>query len=292
MKELVIISGKGGTGKTSIAASFAHLAGNLVTADCDVDAANLHLVMSPVVRRATGFSGGKTAVLDQGMCSGCGKCLELCRYDAVSEEDGIYKIDKTACEGCGVCAYFCPVKAIDMVDDENGEWYVSDTAYGPMVHARLNAGGENSGKLVTLVRGQARRIAKDGDFKVILVDGSPGIGCPVIASITGADAILAVTEPSMSGLHDLKRVVGLAGHFGIRVLVAVNKFDINPDMTDKVLEFVKNEQLEMAGRVHYDIDVTLAQVEGKSVVEFSDGRAASDIRELWRNTAESLELEV
>ena len=292
MKELVIISGKGGTGKTSIAASFAHLAGNLVTADCDVDAANLHLVMSPVVRRATGFSGGKVADLDQDRCSGCGKCLELCRYDAVFEEDGTYKIDKTACEGCGVCAYFCPVKAIDMVDDENGEWYISDTGYGPMVHARLNAGGENSGKLVTLVRSQARHIAKDGDFNVILVDGSPGIGCPVIASITGADAVLAVTEPSMSGLHDLKRVVSLARHFGIRVLVAVNKFDINHDITDKVLDFIKSEELEMAGRVHYDTDVTLAQVAGKSVVEFSDGPAASDIRELWKYTADSLKLEV
>ncbi len=292
MKELVIVSGKGGTGKTSIAASFAHLAGRVVTADCDVDAANLHLVMSPVVRETTGFSGGKVAELDQDPCTGCGKCLELCRYDAVIEENGTYKIDKTACEGCGVCAYFCPVKAIEMIDDENGEWYISDTAYGPMVHARLNAGGENSGKLVTLVRNQARRTAKAKKIETILVDGSPGIGCPVIASITGADAVLAVTEPSMAGLHDLKRVVSLGKHFGIRVLVAVNKYDINMDITDKVLDFIKNEELEMAGRVHYDIDVTLAQIAGKSVVEFSDGQAASDIRELWRYVADLLELEV
>ena len=250
------------------------------------------LVMSPEVRETTGFSGGKSAELDQDRCTGCGKCLELCRYDAVIEENGIYKIDKTACEGCGVCAYFCPAKAIEMVDEENGEWYISDTAYGPMVHARLNAGGENSGKLVTLVRSQARRIAKESKLETILVDGSPGIGCPVIASITGADAVLAVTEPSMSGLHDLKRVVGLGRHFGIRVLVAVNKYDINEDITDEILRFVKDEELEIAGRVHYDIDVTLAQIAGKSVVEFSDGPASSDINELWRYVADLLKLEV
>ncbi|MBN2070455.1 MAG: ATP-binding protein [Candidatus Krumholzibacteriota bacterium] len=291
MKELVIISGKGGTGKTSVAASFAGLAGRVVIADCDVDAANMHLVMAPVTRETTRFSGGKIALISPEICAGCGKCLDLCRYDAITEENGSYAIDKIACEGCGVCAYFCPAKAIEMVDDENGEWYISDTPYGPMVHARLGAGGENSGKLVTLVRNQARQIAKKNKTETILVDGSPGIGCPVIASITGADAVLVVTEPSMSGLHDLKRVVSIGRHFGARVLVAINKYDINLDMTDEILGFIKDEELELAGRVHYDIDVTLAQIAGKSVVEFSDGQAASDIREMWTNIALALELE-
>ncbi len=291
-KELVIISGKGGTGKTSVAASFASLAGDLVTADCDVDAANLHLVMSPAVRETRRFSGGKVAELNGQICVPCGSCREVCRFDAVLKEGEAYRIDETSCEGCGVCARFCPADAIEMVDDDNGEWYVSETSFGPMLHARLNAGGENSGKLVTLVRKQARDIAREDGLRLILVDGSPGIGCPVIASITGADAVLAVTEPSMSGLHDLKRVVGLARHFGARVLVAVNRFDINPDITDMVLEYVNSERLEMAGKIHYDTDVTLAQVAGKSVVDFSDGQAASDIRELWSYTVESLKLEV
>ncbi len=292
MNELVVISGKGGTGKTSIVAAFAHLAGRVVTADCDVDAANLHLVMNPVVRETTSFTGGKIAVIAQEKCNSCGKCLELCRFDSVSENEGVYFIDKIACEGCGVCAYFCPVEAIDMVDDENGEWYISDTVYGPMVHARLNAGGENSGKLVTLVRNRARRVAKEQEIETLIVDGSPGIGCPVIASITGADAVLAVTEPSMSGLHDLKRVVGLGKHFGTRVLIAVNKYDTNEEITEAIFNFARSEKLEITGTVHYDTDVTLAQIAGQSVTRFSDGPAAADIRKLWKNVARTLKLEV
>ncbi len=289
MKELVVISGKGGTGKTSVVASFAALAERPVLADCDVDAADLHLVLSPTVKHEEEFSGGKQARILPEKCTGCGTCLELCRFDAIRESPaGDYQVDPVACEGCGVCAWFCPEKAIEFGSVVNGRWFVSDTRFGPMVHARLGVAEENSGKLVTLVRNQARKIAEEGDYPYLIGDGAPGIGCPVIASIAGADLVLIVTEPTVAGVHDLERVADLTKHFGIRTAVCVNKFDLNPEVTEEIMGRASSRGLEPAGRIRYDRAVTAAQVERKSVVEHTDGPVAGDIRDVWKNMARAL----
>ena len=236
MKEIVIISGKGGTVKTSIAASFAALAaGRAVVADCDVDAADLHLILKPEICRRMEFRGGRKAVIRTERCTGCGDCARMCRFDAVYEGitrkqalETTYTIDPVACEGCGVCVRFCPEKAIDFPEQVCGEWYVSRSRFGSMVHARLGIGAENSGKLVTLVRGEAKKIAREQRAAYLLIDGSPGIGCPVIASLTGADLGLIVTEPTVSGDHDLRRIASLAKQLRIPAMVCVNKWDLNP----------------------------------------------------------------
>lgn len=288
MKELVVISGKGGTGKTSVVASFAALAKGKVLADCDVDAADLHLVLSPRILRREEFSGGKTASISAEKCIGCGKCASLCRFDAISLNgrgsdvvDKTYWIDPIACEGCGVCVRFCPVDAVVFSPSINGEWFVSETRHGPMVHAKLGIAEENSGKLVTTIRREAKRIAQEQDLGLVIVDGSPGIGCPVIASITGASLVLIVTEPTLSGMHDLDRVADLAAHFKIPTAVCVNKSDINPEMTTRIRERCIEKNIEMLGEIRYDTAVTRAQIERKSVVEYDDGPASSDIRSLW-----------
>ena len=292
MKELVVISGKGGTGKTSIAASLIDLSDRVVAADCDVDAANLHLVVRHEVRRSTPFQGGKKAVIDEALCTSCGRCEELCRFDAISSSDSRFRVDKFACEGCGVCAYFCPERAISLCEEDGGEWFMSDTDSGPMVHARLTPGGENSGKLVTIVRNEAKKAAMDGGYGTIIVDGAPGIGCPVIASITGVDAVLIVVEPTLSGMHDMKRALELAGYFGVKALLTVNKYDINEEIASEISEYAAGRGVAVAGMVRYDSDVTRAQINGMSVVKYSDGPAASDIRRLREAIVDNLKLEV
>lgn len=289
VKELVVISGKGGTGKTSIVASFAALAENKVLADCDVDAADLHLILDPKVIRTEEFSGGKTAAVIAENCAGCGKCAEVCRFDAVSMDGPpndvllkTYRIDTISCEGCGLCAHVCPVDAVWFGPTVNGEWYVSETRHGPMVHARLGIAEENSGKLVTTVRKEARKIAEDRGLSLVIIDGSPGIGCPVIASITGASLVLIVTEPTLSGLHDLGRVADLGRHFRIPTAVCINKSDINPEMTAKIRSHCLERKVDVLGEVQYDTAVTRAQIEGKSVVEYDNGPASSEIRSLWK----------
>ncbi len=289
---IAVASGKGGTGKTSIAASLIKLSGSVVAADCDVDAANLHLVVKHRVRRVTAFQGGKKAVIDDALCTSCGRCEELCRFDAISSSDSRFRIDKFACEGCGVCTYFCPEQAITLDEEMGGEWFLSDTDSGPMVHARLTPGGENSGKLVTIVRTEAKRVAEDGGFGTIIIDGAPGIGCPVIASITGADALLVVVEPTLSGMHDMKRALELAGYFGVKAMLAVNRYDINEEIASSISEYAAGNGIFVAGWIRYDTDVTRAQINGKSVVEYSDGPAASDIRLLWEAIVDHLDLEV
>jgi len=243
MKELVVISGKGGTGKTSIVAAFAALAKKAVLADCDVDAADLHLVLNPTVKQTYDFSGGKQASIIAEKCIGCGKCRDMCRFDAINlngdRNDVIEKtftIDPVSCEGCKVCVEFCPVDAIEFNDHINGQWFVSDTRFGPMVHAKLGIAEENSGKLVTLIRKEAKKIAQEQKRNLLIVDGSPGIGCPVIASITASDLVLVVTEPTLSGKHDLERVAQLTANFGIKTLVCINKADINPEMRQTRVE--------------------------------------------------------
>ena len=293
MRELVVISGKGGTGKTSLVASFAALAGDAVLADCDVDAADLHLLLAPEVRERHEFRSGREAAIRQADCTGCGACFEICRFGAIcvngkaAGEAEIF-VDPTACEGCGVCVRFCPAQAIDFPERVCGEWYVSTTRFGPLVHARLGIAAENSGKLVSTVRTKAREVAAERGGSLILVDGPPGIGCPVIASMTGATAVLAVTEPTLSGEHDLTRVLELARHFDIPTAVCVNKWDINPHMAERIEERAHGSGAQAVGRIPHDRAVTDAQVNGKSVVEHSQGPAARCIGEVWKRTCAML----
>ncbi len=285
MKELVVISGKGGTGKTSVTASFAVLAERPVVADCDVDAADLHLVLRPTGVKQHQFYGGHEAVIRQDECNSCGLCREYCRFDAVKmvvDAGGkeTFSVDPLACEGCGVCVQFCSADAIDFVERLCGEWMISKTRIGPMVHARLGVAAENSGKLVSIVRREARLIAEEQNRSLILVDGPPGIGCPVIASITGASLVLIVTEPTVSGEHDLERVLALTRHFDIPTAVCVNKWDLNPQTTERIEQHARALGARIAGRIRYDRAVTLAQLRELAVVEL-DSEAGSDIREVW-----------
>ena len=289
MREIVVISGKGGTGKTSLTASFAILADRPVVADCDVDAADLHLVLSPTVVERHEFRSGHEAVIREAECLGCGICLEECRFDAVRRietADGrtTYSVDPTACEGCGVCVRFCPEHAIDFPERRSGEWMVSATRCGPMVHARLATAAGNSGKLVSTVRQEARRIAEEKGRPLVLVDGPPGVGCPVIASVTGASLVLAVTEPTVSGEHDLERVLSLARHFDVPTAVCVNKWDLDPGMADRIEQSAVKAGARLAGRVRYDRGVTAAQMERRAVVE-TDAPSAEDVRRVWERLA-------
>ncbi|MBN1841023.1 MAG: ATP-binding protein [Deltaproteobacteria bacterium] len=285
MKELTIISGKGGTGKTSVVASFAALAENKVLADGDVDAADLHLILAPDIKHEEDFRGGRVAKIDPETCIECGECLDRCQFNAISQDFVVNKID---CEGCGVCVYFCPVEAIDFPQVICGKWYISETRLGPMVHAKLGIAEENSGLLVSLVRNQAKVLAEEQGLDTIILDGPPGIGCPVIASITGTNVVLIVTEPTLSGLHDLERVAGLAAHFKIPTLACVNKFDLNEEMSDRIATYCNDNQIELVGRIPYDTAVTHAMVAGKSVVEFSDGKVSDAVKELWRRVEDFL----
>jgi len=295
MKELVVISGKGGTGKTSIVAAFAALAKNAVLADCDVDAADLHLVLEPIVKRTTDFSGGRQASIVSENCIGCGKCRDMCRFDAISLNgngnelvDKTFTIDPVSCEGCKVCVEFCPVDTIEFNEHINGQWFVSDTRFGPMVHAKLGIAEENSGKLVTVIRKEAKKIAQEQKKDLLIVDGSPGIGCPVIASITAADLVLVVTEPTLSGKHDLDRVCKLTEGFGIETLVCVNKADVNPQITDQISKEAQTRGLKVVGKIAYDEAFTKAQMIKASVVEYTGGAITEQIKALWRQVTYAL----
>ncbi len=281
IREITIISGKGGTGKTSLAASLAILAGKAVVADCDVDAADLHLILTPQVRERQRFLSGNLAVIESGRCIGCGLCLKHCRFLAVSESAGRYSISPEACEGCGVCVRLCPAGAVDFPERDCGEWMISDTRCGPMVHARLEAAAENSGKLVSIVRAQAKMLAMQSGRTMMITDGPPGIGCPVIASLTGSSQALVVTEPTVSGEHDLARVLSLARHFGVPAAVCVNKWDLNQEMADRIEVRAREGGAKIAGRIRYDPAITRAQMDAKAVVE-TEAPSADDIREVWK----------
>jgi len=278
MKELVIVSGKGGTGKTTLTAAFAALANEKVIADTDVDAPDLHLVLSPQIKHEEPFKGGHYAVIDKEKCIQCGECRELCRFNAINEEFEINPID---CEGCGVCVYFCPEKAIDFPQRICGKWFISETRFGPMVHAQLDIGQENSGLLATLVRQQAKILAEDYKYDLIITDGPPGVGCPAIATMTGASVVMIVTEPSPSGLHDLKRVWQLAfKHFGIPCLVCINKFDLNFTMSEEIETFCKENEIPLIGKIPFDPKVTDAIVQGKTIIE-ARASVASLVAQIW-----------
>ena len=292
MKELVVISGKGGTGKTSIVGAFAALAEGSVTADCDVDAADLHLLLEPEIERREPFRSGRRASVIPEQCTACGRCASLCRFDAI-RFDGpghrraakTYRIDPIGCEGCGVCSWNCPDNAIVMQEPVVGEWYVSRTRFGPMVHAKLGIAEENSGKLVALVRKEARLLAEKENLDLLLVDGSPGIGCPVIASITAADFVLVVTEPTLSGLHDLERVRELTRHFGIATAVCINKYDLNKEIAAKIEAIAQDQEAPVLGKVRYDPAFTQAQIKRLTVVEYTDSGVAEDIKALWQRVS-------
>ncbi len=287
LDELVVISGKGGTGKTSVVASFAVLAENAAMADCDVDAADLHLVLSPKVLERRSFSGGATAVIEPAACTECGLCSQHCRFGAIvapSTETGVqYHVDGLSCEGCGVCSDICPEHAIRLVPTTNGEWFVSETRHGPLVHARLGIAQENSGKLVSLVRREAKARGQRAHRSLLICDGSPGIGCPVIASISGARMVLVVTEPTLSGLHDLERVAELCRQLGVETAVCINKVDINPEIAAAIEAEATRRSIPVLGRIRYDDSVIAAQVRQLSVVEYGGGPAAMDIVELWQH---------
>ena len=279
IRELVVVSGKGGTGKTSITAAFASLSQKTVLCDADVDAADLHLLMAPKVRKRTDFMGGCLAVIRKEDCVECGRCRELCRFNAISED---YLVDSIDCEGCGVCVDLCPEQAIDFPVQRCGEWFISDTRFGPMVHARLGIAEENSGKLVSLVRREARILAEEKGYELILTDGPPGIGCPVIASIGGATALAIIVEPTVSGLHDMQRVAELAVHFKVPGLVCINKYDLNPEMTEKIEAYALSRHMTLLGRIPFDQVFTKAMIQGKNILEHApDSPAAESIREVW-----------
>ena len=287
MKELIVISGKGGTGKTSIMAAFSSLAESMVLCDADVDAADLHLIMNPKVIRRTDFQSGNTAVINKDQCTECDLCRELCRFNAISAD---YKVNPIDCEGCGVCVHFCPEDAIDFPVSTCGEWFVSDTRFGPMVHARLGIAEENSGKLVTLVRQEARKLAEAKNLDLILTDGPPGVGCPVIASIGGANAVLIVTEPTVSGKHDMERVAQLAAHFKVPAMICVNKFDLNLELTREIETYAEKKGLSCLGRIPFDPVFTKAMIQAQTVFEY-DGRSTvgEAIRGTWQRLTEKLE---
>ena len=284
MKEVVVLSGKGGTGKTCITGSLAALAPSKVLADCDVDAADLHLLLSPSVKEENEFWSGQVAVIDEEKCTECGLCQEVCRFDAIKD----FRVDPVSCEGCGFCSQICPSEAITMRESLSGYWYISDTKYGPLVHARLGIAQENSGKLVALVRQEARKIAENQGFDYIISDGPPGIGCPVISSLSGASLALLVTEPTLSGIHDLERVIGVCRHFGIPVLVCINKYDINEDNTSQIESYCLSQGIEVAAKIPFDNVVTEALVHGQPVVEYTRGNIAYQIESLWQKVGQVL----
>jgi MinD superfamily P-loop ATPase len=285
MKELVVISGKGGTGKTSIMAAFASLAKNKVLCDADVDAADLHLLTNPEIKKRYDFQGGGIAVIDPDKCTQCGLCRELCRWEAISEQ---FEVDSIECEGCGVCVDFCPEQAIEFPLSTCGQWFISDTRFGPMVHARLGIAEENSGKLVTLIRQEAKKLAEKNKLDLIITDGPPGVGCPVIASIGGATALLIVTEPTVSGLHDMERVAQLADHFKVPGMVCVNKFDLNTDQTQAIEKLAKEKNITVLERIPFDPIFTKSMVQGKTIFEYNtESIVGQAVKQLWRQIIES-----
>jgi len=288
VKELVVISGKGGTGKTSIVASLAVLAEPVVTVDCDVDAADLHLLLTPEIEHRESFYGGSKAEIRADRCIGCGQCKSLCRFGAIGRSAPVngskwstFEVQPLSCEGCGVCAYFCQEKAIDFSPVVSGQWFLSKTRCGPMVHAELGVGAENSGKMVTEIRTAAKQLARKRSLDLLISDGSPGIGCPVIASLTGCSLALFVVEPTVSGLHDFRRIANLARKLGVPGVLAVNKADLNESMTCELQQTAFDMNIPTIGRIPYDPDITRAQREAKSVVEISCGQAAVAIGNLW-----------
>jgi len=285
MKEIVVISGKGGTGKTSITAAFAMLAGkNVVIADCDVDAADMHLLLEPYFAHSEDFYSGFKAKIDQSLCMKCGKCKQVCRFDAVQKDTDYFSIINLNCEGCAYCAEICPVNAIQMVEQNVGKWYISRIkSEAQMVHARLGIGADNSGKLVAKVKKEAKNIAQETKKDFILVDGSPGIGCPVVSSLSGADYVILVTEPTLSGFHDMKRVFELVQNFKIPSGCIINKFDINAEISEKIHDFCEKNNMDHISDIPYDESFTAAMTQGKTIIESNSETLKNILSDSWKN---------
>lgn len=288
MKQIVIISGKGGTGKTILTASFAALARDKVLVDCDVDASDLHLLLHPEIKGKFEFKGGKIAIIDREKCNNCGKCIQICRFGAIYfdqyQTSGIknqIEIAPISCEGCGICSLVCPTNAIQMIQKIAGEWYISETKYGPMVHAKLGIAEENSGKLVARIRQSAKEIAERDRLDYIIIDGPPGIGCPVIASLTGVDLSIVLTEPTLSGIHDMKRIIEVANHFSIPVQVIINKYDINSENSKTIESFCKRNRISVLGKLPFSDKVIESMINGIPVVEYCSDRITSEIMNIW-----------
>jgi MinD superfamily P-loop ATPase len=281
VQEIVVLSGKGGTGKTSIVASFGALARSKVLADCDVDAADLYLLLKPEAKEEKEFWSGQVAFIDKEKCTECGLCQELCRFEAIKD----FKVDPISCEGCGFCYRVCPADAVVMKDSMSGHSFISETKYGCLCHARLGIAEENSGKLVALVRQNAKLIAERENLDYIITDGPPGIGCPVISSLSGANLALVVTEPTLSGIHDLERVIGVCRHFAIPALVCINKYDINEENTGAIESYCLSQGIEVVSKIPFDNVVTEALIKRLPVVEYGDGRVSGEIEKLWRTVA-------
>ena len=284
MREVVVLSGKGGTGKTSIVGAFAALAQQKILVDCDVDAADLHLILRPELREEHEFWSGQKAIIDMSVCTECGLCQDVCRFQAIDN----WIVDPVSCEGCGFCSHVCPVQAIAMRENLAGQWFLSETKYGPLVHARLGIAQENSGKLVAMVRKQARKIAESEGASYIISDGPPGIGCPVISSLSGTNLALLVTEPSISGIHDLERVLGVCQHFGVEAMVCINKYDINEDNTRRVEHYCLTQGVEIAAKIPFDNVVTEAMVHGVPVVEYTGNGVTQELERLWKLVSNKL----
>lgn len=284
MYEIVILSGKGGTGKTTITASFAALSKNKILADCDVDAANLHLLLKPNVKKEEEFWCGQTAVIDSKQCMQCALCEEICRFNAIKD----FEVDSLSCEGCGFCVSVCPIDAIKMSPELAGHIFTSNTDYGKMVHAKLGIGQDNSGKLVTEVKRRARALAEKDNCDLMICDGSPGIGCPVISSLSGANLALLIVEPTLSGIHDMERVLDVCFRFNTNTKVCINKCDVNPENTELIRSYCHNVGVEIIGEIPFDDEVIKALVKGKTIVEASSGKASNKIKALWQNISSSL----
>ena len=315
MKQIVVISGKGGTGKTVITGAFAALSENKVMADCDVDAADLHLLLQPDIKERHIFKSGLNAYIDNDKCIQCGKCVDVCRFSAIKNSVSIsgygrcsvavhdrcivsdhdshsvsdydnsidnFIVEPISCEGCGFCSIVCPVQAISMNENEAGEWFISDTRFGPMVHARLGIAEENSGKLVTLVRKKAKEIAEEKGADWIIIDGSPGIGCPVIASLSGIDCAVIVTEPTLSGLHDMDRVIRVAKSFNVPVLLIINKSDLNIDITDQFEKYSNENNIELLGKLKFDKTMVEAVTNGKTIIEYTNNKTTENLQDIWK----------
>ena len=289
MSELVILSGKGGTGKTSLTAAFVELSNRLqpnakiVLVDADVDAANLDLILSPKILETKEFFGGSIAVIDAGLCTGCGICMDVCRFDAVHENDGIFGIDRIACEGCAACLYQCSLNAISLKEQLAGEWYCSEISAGTFFHAQLKPAQENSGKLVALIKEKARAMYDQGGYDLMLVDGPPGTGCPVISSLSGADAVLIVTEPTVAGAHDLKRALAATTHFRIKTFVCINKYDLYPAGMIEIQNICETEKVKILGEIPFDLNIPRAMIQGKPVNKaYPDSSASKALEVLWK----------
>ena len=279
MKQITVISGKGGTGKTVLTASFAALAKSACVVDCDVDAADLHLLLKPEIKEKYTFRSGKTATIDKSICTECGECIDVCRFNAIRED---FKVDPISCEGCTICSLICPVEAIEMKENVSGEWYISKTKYGPFVHAKLGIAEENSGKLVAKIRQTAKEIAEKDKRDYVIIDGPPGIGCPVIASMSGVDVAIIVTEPTISGIHDMERVADVASHFSIPTKVVINKYDINVDNSEAIEKICQKRGIEVLTRLPFSKKVVESMIKGMPVVEFCSDQIAKKIIDVWR----------